>query len=194
MARPLKLIWALLLILVLSTPTFSQLDEIYYAGFSDIGTSPTSPSPMLSYVTVRSLDLSSLSSLPHHKKKHISFIVAASTSAALLMFICIAAAIYIFQKIKKLDVIEPWELKYGPQRFSYKELKTATKGFHNKELLGFGGFGRVYRGTLPKPKTQIAIKRVSHESRQGIREFVAEIASTVATSSSCRAGAAAEAV
>ncbi|XXG75264.1 hypothetical protein AAC387_Pa07g3810 [Persea americana] len=170
-----------------------------YVGFSASTGPPTSSHYLFGWsfttdVTVRSLDLSSLSSLPHHKKKHISFIVAASTSAALLMFICIAAAIYIFQKIKKLDVIEPWELKYGPQRFSYKELKTATKGFHNKELLGFGGFGRVYRGTLPKPKTQIAIKRVSHESRQGIREFVAEIASTVATSSSCRAGAAAEAI
>ncbi|KAJ8631772.1 hypothetical protein MRB53_025095 [Persea americana] len=125
----------------------------------------------------RSLDLSALPSLPHFKKKNTAFIAAVSTSAALLLAISIATAIYLYRKIKNLDVIEPWELEYGPHRFSYKELKTATKGFHNKELLGFGGFGRVYRGTLLKSKTQVAVKRISHESRQGIREFVAEIAS-----------------
>ncbi|KAI6705485.1 hypothetical protein NL676_008447, partial [Syzygium grande] len=40
-----------------------------------------------------------------------------------------------------------------------------------------GGFGRVYRGILPTSKIEIAVKRVSHESRQGMREFIAEIIS-----------------
>ncbi|KAJ8642395.1 hypothetical protein MRB53_019089 [Persea americana] len=127
--------------------------------------------------TAQSLDLSSLPSLPHPTKKNTAFIIAATSSAALLVLISVFAAIYLFRKIKNADVIEPWELEYGPHRFSYKELKIATKGFRDKELLGFGGFGRVYRGTLPKSKTHVAVKRVSHESKQGIREFVAEIAS-----------------
>ncbi|XXG66325.1 hypothetical protein AAC387_Pa05g3831 [Persea americana] len=127
--------------------------------------------------TAQSLDLSSLPSLPHPTKKNTAFIIAATSSAALLVLISVFAAIYLFRKIKNADVIEPWELEYGPHRFSYKELKIATKGFRDKELLGFGGFGRVYRGTLPKSKAHVAVKRVSHESKQGIREFVAEIAS-----------------
>ncbi|KAJ8636689.1 hypothetical protein MRB53_010956 [Persea americana] len=53
----------------------------------------------------------------------------------------------------------------------------ATKGFRNKELLGIGGFGRVYRGMLPRSKIEVAVKRVSHESKQGIQEFIAEIVS-----------------
>ncbi|URE30711.1 Legume lectin domain [Musa troglodytarum] len=57
------------------------------------------------------------------------------------------------------------------------ELKRATHGFRDRELLGLGRFGKVYRGTLPGSRAEVAVKRVSHESRQGIREFMAEIAS-----------------
>uniref|UniRef100_A0ACD5V2F5 Uncharacterized protein n=1 Tax=Avena sativa TaxID=4498 RepID=A0ACD5V2F5_AVESA len=67
---------------------------------------------------------------------------------------------------------------FGPHRFSYKELYHATKGFSDKNLLGKGGFGSVYKGKLRKPRSiEIAVKRVSHESRQGMKEFVAEVSS-----------------
>ncbi|KAG6530481.1 L-type lectin-domain containing receptor kinase S.4-like [Zingiber officinale] len=125
----------------------------------------------------RSLDLSSLPSLPRPHKKNVTLIVAASASAVILLVAILIATGYIFYKIKNADVIEPWERSYGPHRFSYAELKHATKGFRDRELLGFGGFGKVYKGTLPGSKMEVAVKRVSHESRQGIREFVAEIAS-----------------
>ncbi|URE34752.1 receptor kinase [Musa troglodytarum] len=75
------------------------------------------------------------------------------------------------------ELLEDWELEYGPRRFSYKDLFEATKGFRDKELLGMGGFGRVYKGVLQKSKAEVAVKRVSHESRQGMREFIAEVVS-----------------
>lgn len=34
----------------------------------------------------------------------------------------------------------------------------------------------MYKGVLPSSNTQVAVKRISHDSRQGMREFVAEIA------------------
>jgi serine/threonine protein kinase len=40
-----------------------------------------------------------------------------------------------------------------------------------------GGFGKVYKGVLPKSKVEVAVKRVSHESRQGMKEFIAEVVS-----------------
>nr|XP_027120627.1 L-type lectin-domain containing receptor kinase IV.1-like [Coffea arabica] len=43
--------------------------------------------------------------------------------------------------------------------------------------LGEGGFGRVYKGILTTNKVEVAVKKVSHQGRQGMREFVAEIIS-----------------
>ncbi|XP_077227909.1 L-type lectin-domain containing receptor kinase S.1-like [Tasmannia lanceolata] len=74
------------------------------------------------------------------------------------------------------DKIEEWELEYWPHRFSYEELWKATKGFSKEEMLGFGGFGRVYKGVLSST-TEIAVKCISHDSKQGVREFMAEISS-----------------
>ncbi|KAH9672430.1 L-type lectin-domain containing receptor kinase S.4 [Citrus sinensis] len=86
------------------------------------------------------------------------------------------AIIYIIKKIKNAEVIEDWELEVGPQRYSYQELKQATNNFSAKQLLGHGGFGQVYKGTLHNSKTEVAVKRISNESKQGVREFVSEIA------------------
>lgn len=125
----------------------------------------------------RSLDLSSLPSLPEPKERHTALTIGLSVSSVVLVISAVSIIIYMIRKIRNADVIEAWELDIGPHRFSYQELKKATKGFRDKELLGHGGFGRVYRGTLPNSQTQIAVKRISHDSKQGMREFVSEIAS-----------------
>lgn len=75
------------------------------------------------------------------------------------------------------EVLEDWEAEFGPHRFSYKDLFCATQGFKDQHLLGVGGFGRVYKGLLPVSKMEIAVKRVSHDSKQGMKEFVAEVVS-----------------
>uniref|UniRef100_A0A2C9V2V0 non-specific serine/threonine protein kinase n=1 Tax=Manihot esculenta TaxID=3983 RepID=A0A2C9V2V0_MANES len=101
----------------------------------------------------------------------------ASNIAVVFIILVMGIAFYLVRKIKNADVIEEWEFDVGPHRFSYQELKKATRGFRDKELLGFGGFGKVYKGTLPNSNTQVAVKRISRESKQGVREFTSEIAS-----------------
>ena len=63
----------------------------------------------------------------------------------------------------------------GPRRFSYNELAHATNDFNDKEKLGQGGFGGVYRGFLRDLDSIVAVKRVSDGSRQGIREYASEV-------------------
>ncbi|VAH38965.1 unnamed protein product [Triticum turgidum subsp. durum] len=58
--------------------------------------------------------------------------------------------------------------------FSYAQLKSATDNFDRNNKVGRGGFGTVYKGTLPS-KQDVAVKVLSAESRQGIREFLTEI-------------------
>ncbi|KAK8563759.1 hypothetical protein V6N12_035899 [Hibiscus sabdariffa] len=125
----------------------------------------------------QALDLSSLPSLPGPPKKHTALTVGVSVSSVILLILAASIIAYIIFKIRNADVIEDWELEIGPQRYPYEELKKATNGFSDKNLLGQGGFGKVYKGTFRHSKIDVAVKRVSHESKQGLREFVSEIAS-----------------
>jgi hypothetical protein len=62
-----------------------------------------------------------------------------------------------------------------PHEFTYRELALATDNFDPKRALGRGGFGSVYKGFLPGNRQDVAAKRVSPESKQGEREFMAEV-------------------
>ncbi|CAA0387495.1 unnamed protein product [Arabidopsis thaliana] len=98
------------------------------------------------------------------------------TLALFAVFVASGIGFVFYLRHKKVkEVLEEWEIQCGPHRFSYKELFNATKGFKEKQLLGKGGFGQVYKGTLPGSHAEIAVKRTSHDSRQGMSEFLAEI-------------------
>ncbi|TVU49160.1 hypothetical protein EJB05_00454, partial [Eragrostis curvula] len=63
----------------------------------------------------------------------------------------------------------------GPRQFRYDELAAATEDFSDDRRLGRGGFGSVYSGLLPDTNSKVAVKRVSETSRQGWKEFAAEV-------------------
>lgn len=58
--------------------------------------------------------------------------------------------------------------------FPFQEIMDATNKFDESLLLGVGGFGRVYKGTL-EDGTKVAVKRGNPRSEQGIAEFRTEI-------------------
>ncbi|KAK7405377.1 hypothetical protein VNO78_06629 [Psophocarpus tetragonolobus] len=58
--------------------------------------------------------------------------------------------------------------------FTYKELRAASDNFSPSNKIGQGGFGSVYKGLL-KDGSVAAIKVLSAESSQGVKEFMTEI-------------------
>nr|GME12037.1 putative receptor-like protein kinase At4g00960 [Ipomoea batatas] len=59
-------------------------------------------------------------------------------------------------------------------QYNFGAIKTATNDFSYSNKLGQGGFGPVYKGELPNGR-QIAVKRLSVNSRQGNLEFKNEV-------------------
>ncbi|KAJ1295431.1 hypothetical protein BS78_01G223500 [Paspalum vaginatum] len=113
---------------------------------------------------------------PRPRSKALTVALPIATTAAVLAAVAIGFVL-LRRRRRYAELREDWEVEFGPHRFAYKDLYDATDGFETKHLLGAGGFGRVYKGVLPGSRTEVAVKKVSHESRQGMKEFVAEVVS-----------------
>ncbi|KAM0913127.1 hypothetical protein ACQ4PT_012351 [Festuca glaucescens] len=67
---------------------------------------------------------------------------------------------------------EPYDQKFP--WISFKDIVPATHGFSESNVLGKGGFGIVYKGTLEGGK-EVAVKRLTKCSDQGIEHFRNEV-------------------
>ena len=74
-----------------------------------------------------------------------------------------------------LAMDEDFEKGTGPRKFSFNELALATTNFSEGEKLGEGGFGGVYRGLLGELNSYVAVKRVTRNSQQGMKEYASEV-------------------
>ncbi|XP_026445838.1 G-type lectin S-receptor-like serine/threonine-protein kinase At5g35370 [Papaver somniferum] len=120
----------------------------------------------------------------------IAPIVLLPSTAVLLVFLFLVAVIlYRRRRKKRLSVMK--SIKLGrfdssasmefdfssipglPVRYDYTELEAATEKFSTQ--IGAGGFGTVYKGTLPD-KTLVAVKKIINLGVQGRKEFYTEIA------------------
>ena len=65
-----------------------------------------------------------------------------------------------------------------PKEFDYKELRKGTNSFDDKMKLGQGGYGVVFRATVPGDNGQsmeVAVKQFSGANTKGQEDFLAEL-------------------
>ncbi|XP_062022003.1 receptor-like serine/threonine-protein kinase SD1-8 isoform X2 [Rosa rugosa] len=81
----------------------------------------------------------------------------------------------------QLDEVRSANMELGRRKdqdlpfFSFSAIKTATDYFAEANKLGEGGYGPVYKGKLLQEGQEIAVKRLSKISRQGLEEFKNEV-------------------
>uniref|UniRef100_UPI001CB8A4BE L-type lectin-domain containing receptor kinase IX.1-like n=1 Tax=Erigeron canadensis TaxID=72917 RepID=UPI001CB8A4BE len=118
---------------------------------------------------------------PNSEKNNVGLVTGLVIGC--VMLVGIGLALFILRNKKKrfetkndtfvLD--SEFEKGTGARKFSYKELARATGNFAEQEKLGEGGFGGVYKGFVKEMDSYIAVKRVSRESHQGIKEYASEV-------------------
>ncbi|KAL3349924.1 hypothetical protein AABB24_022799 [Solanum stoloniferum] len=124
-----------------------------------------------------------------HKSITKGIIIGAAAGGAVLLILSVIIGVLVCQKkrdqetVRKSNPFATWDsikdsggvpqLK-GVKCFTFEELKKYTNNFSESNYIGSGGYGKVYRGTLPDGQL-IAIKRAEQASKQGSLEFKTEI-------------------
>ncbi|KAI0495145.1 hypothetical protein KFK09_025294 [Dendrobium nobile] len=73
-----------------------------------------------------------------------------------------------------IDLDEQGKGEHNVRLFGFQTIEEATMNFSSSNLLGEGGFGPVYKGILSNGE-EIAVKRLSRSSGQGMEEFKNEV-------------------
>ncbi|KAJ9554549.1 hypothetical protein OSB04_018594 [Centaurea solstitialis] len=112
------------------------------------------------------------------RKNHVAAVLRPPTIAGIVVLVVVVSGVILFivYKRKRNSKMEEEYLDQVPglpTRFSYEELKIATKCFSKK--LGEGGFGSVFEGTL-EDGSNIAVKRLQGRA-QVKKSFLAKVAS-----------------
>ncbi|XP_020969997.1 receptor-like serine/threonine-protein kinase SD1-8 isoform X2 [Arachis ipaensis] len=152
------------------------------------------------YVRLAAADIGSTNSNKNHRVVQAISI----TLTALVLVFGLVAICYLWKKGKQrsraaisgfvhrnhdwlMNEVVPSRRYLGDERnmddlelpmFDFDTLMMATNNFSQDNKLGEGGFGSVYRGRLIEGQ-EIAVKRLSEDSGQGIEEFKNEVKSIV---------------
>ncbi|KAI3927801.1 hypothetical protein MKW98_023402 [Papaver atlanticum] len=122
------------------------------------------------------------------KKKHKGVIVGISVGFAIGLVGLIGGLLFLFLRHKKLkrkkkrvkimtrafSGLESIGHSTTLVRYTFDEIKRATRNFHRDNIVGKGGYGNVYKGVLPDG-TEIALKRFKNCSASGDPSFTHEV-------------------
>ncbi|RLN24807.1 hypothetical protein C2845_PM07G00970 [Panicum miliaceum] len=127
-----------------------------------------------------------LETIPH-KKKWTTTIILSSVLRSAAATVVTAAVVYCYFNSKyrgwkkELDQLaKTMQLLPGvPTQFNFSDIRRATNNFHETTKLGRGGFGAVYRCSLPGPKKgealEVAVKKFNRDDNRRYEDFLAEV-------------------
>ncbi|KAI3695001.1 hypothetical protein L1987_77988 [Smallanthus sonchifolius] len=127
---------------------------------------------------------------PGNKSSNHGIIIGVAVGGFVILLLTASAITYVIykkrqaRKAKQNSPFASWgfnssdagsvpQLK-GTRWCSFEELKRCTNNFSEENMIGSGGYGKVYKGTLDSGHV-VAIKRAQQGSLQGAQEFKTEI-------------------
>ncbi|AES62686.1 cysteine-rich receptor-kinase-like protein [Medicago truncatula] len=117
---------------------------------------------------------------PQGKKSRNSVVLIVAIVAPIVIILLLTLFVcWIISKMKRIkfnsvpqESVEISRVEF--LQFDFDTIATATNNFSGDNKLGEGGFGEVYKGMLFNGQ-EIAVKRLSRSSGQGIEEFKNEV-------------------
>ncbi|KAI5656903.1 hypothetical protein M9H77_25696 [Catharanthus roseus] len=126
---------------------------------------------------------------PSHRSK--GFIAGITLGLFMVLVLASLVSVILFKRNRRRrrrrrrrrerEEMEDWELEYWPHStsaelpvFDLRTIVSATDNFSFANKLGQGGFGSVYKGRLHDGQ-EVAVKRLSKSSGQGVKEFKNEV-------------------
>ncbi|OMO60154.1 hypothetical protein CCACVL1_24363 [Corchorus capsularis] len=142
--------------------------------------SPPPPPPSLDRNSVPGATTNTTSSDGKKSTSKTMVVIVVSVAMAAMLVILVVCGCLFWRKAKKKvagsdpDVHDHHERNMESLLIGLDTIKAATRNFSDEYKLGQGGFGPVYKGTL-FDGTEIAVKRLSSNSGQGLIELKTEV-------------------
>ncbi|XP_057850321.1 probable receptor-like protein kinase At1g11050 isoform X2 [Cryptomeria japonica] len=118
---------------------------------------------------------------------HLVLICSTITSAAIFLGVCAGLAVYFLREKRNREAVHRRFImrnrsllqttvrpNTGAIWFKIDEIRAATENFSRRNLIGQGGFGTVYKGTVSDGQI-IAVKRIKNCSPEGDADFLNEV-------------------
>ncbi|CAN6681371.1 unnamed protein product [Malus baccata var. baccata] len=112
--------------------------------------------------------------IDHEKKPQLLLVILLSVTSVVILIAFVEWMIVLGKSTRSTSTSAVDSDAPNLKVYRFSSLKVATNNFSSENKLGEGGFGPVYKGKLQRGQ-EIAVKRLSKTSTQGLQEFKNEV-------------------